>query len=285
MKTVARIIVVTIGLGISAMANPAPLQPNATTANDAMMMPNDPKQINVTQLGQAAEQHQTADQSQSTDDDQQDNAFFGKPGSTKRWCWYIGSGVVLVITATAIYLYYRGDQAPQPPSNPVVPPSQPTQRQSTAVTTQTQPTPPTPTDQACSTPAPTPLAIAPTQTVSPRTATPPQPPIQPTTVAQPIGDVIPTQDDENWGDFDTGSALSTLRQQTVLTAEDTQALDKNLEAMTNQADAAEHSWLKSRRFETLNPAQKRNIARFLRQHRTASPGLSTLPPPSDHSKT
>jgi hypothetical protein len=188
MKTVARIIVVTIGLGISAMADPATLQPTTATANDAAATPNATKQVNLNQPTQAAEQDQAAQ------DDQQDDSFFGKPGSTKRWCWYIGGGVAVAITATAIYLYFRDAQV-QPPSavapaelrrdaaskpigaetgqpNPIVPPSQPIQPQNTPVTTQAQPTTTTPTTQAPSTPASTPRAITHVKPITPAAPTP-----------------------------------------------------------------------------------------------------------------
>lgn len=178
---------------------------------------------------------------------QQDDPFFGHPGSKKRLYWYIGGGVVLVITATAIYYYYHDNQTPQQPSKPVGIVPQPTTTNST--------------DQAHTTPTTTPLPT----------------PDQQTPIAQlnsnseqthPATQQAPT-DDEDWGDFDTGAALSTIRQQAVFTSEDTQTLDKTLDAMTQQADNAELRWLKSRQFETVN---------LKRRHKPSS-SLSTLPLP------
>jgi hypothetical protein len=185
---------------------------------------------------------------QPAEDDQQNVSFFGEPGSTKRWCWYIGAGVVAVITATAIYFYYRDNHSTQPTNNPVVVQPQPITTTSTSQETTQQPAIPT--------------------------DLPTQPQTEPQTAGdgeQTHPDTLSEPDEENWGDFDASASLSTIRQSTVLTAEDNQAIENDLEAARKQAIRVEIEGLRKRRFRTFHRPKKHHVSQSLDLQRMPSP--------------
>ncbi len=80
----------------------------AATAKTAGLQADDQNKAKLDQLDQATDQDQLVEDEQ---DNEQDDSFFGKPGSTERWCWYIGGGVVIIAGAVALYYYFKPDPA------------------------------------------------------------------------------------------------------------------------------------------------------------------------------